>query len=167
MKWIDRQWTFDDSAKTYAQNIFILSATADQIKSMIVNRATEQLRHKPGGKWSIHEHAGHLLTIESLWIARLDDFVMKSETLRSWNENNTDTDAANFNEQRIVKILQDFTDIRKVHTEMLQEMEASATSLTCCHTRLGRTFTLADHVYFMTEHDLHHLQIIRHQLDAI
>ncbi len=147
MEWIDRQWTFDDSAEINTQHVFILNATADQFKFIIENRTSDHLRHKPGGKWSIHEQAGHVLPIESLWIARLDNIVMKSETLWSWNGTNADTDAGNFNEQRIVKILEDFTDDRKVHTEMLWKMDDSASSLKCFHTRIGQPFTLADHVY--------------------
>jgi len=36
---------------------------------------------KPQEKWSAQEHAGHLLDLEPLWMARVDDFLTDRDTL--------------------------------------------------------------------------------------
>ena len=36
---------------------------------------TDMLVGEPQEKWSAQEHAGHLLDLEPLWMARVDDFL--------------------------------------------------------------------------------------------
>lgn len=86
-----------------------MKCTAEQINDLIREVSVHKLTTKPDHKWSVNEHIGHLLTMESLWIARLDDFVLGRETLRPWNGNNSDTEAGAFNRQRAAKILEDLT----------------------------------------------------------
>ncbi len=161
MNWIDRQWNFEDAAMNYDRNVSTLNDTVKIFLEMIADIPAEKLKLKPSGKWSINEHARHLLTMESLWIARLDDFVMGSKTLRPWNGTNADTDAGGFNQQRIRKVLEDFRDVRSAHTQMLLDFSNKSKSYQCYHERLEHSMTLADHVHFIVAHDLHHLQIVR------
>ena len=77
------------------------------LKNLISNISEDKAELKPDQKWSVKEHVGHLLTIESLWIARLDDFAMGKATLRPWNGTNADTEAGEFNKQRLAKIFEE------------------------------------------------------------
>lgn len=163
-KWLNRTWQFGQNEDCFDSIVESLSQTPGVIQNLIRDSDTGLLIHKSESAWSVNEHIGHLLTMESLWIARLDDFVMKNATLRPWNGHNQDTDAGQFNSQRASKILEDFADIRQAHLNLLSKYSEKRTSMTAFHERLGQIFTLCDHLMFMLEHDRHHLQTITHLL---
>jgi uncharacterized damage-inducible protein DinB len=166
MNWLDRTWNFDLATGTYSKQLDRLECTPADLACLLENASSEVLLAKPLGKWSVHEHTGHLLTMESLWIARLDDFVMEREFLRPWNGHNEDTDAADFNRHRLGKLMEDFTQIRLAQVKMLRTLASVAETITARHDRLDRTMRLVDHVYFIAEHDAHHLAAIRLLLET-
>jgi uncharacterized damage-inducible protein DinB len=132
----------------------------------LLNGVGEDLAEiKPEGKWSIKEHVGHLLTIESLWIARLDDFAMGKATLRPWNGTNADTDAGEFNKQRLAKIFEDFESIRTAHVKMIEFYLPKQDDLSSFHEGKQIKMTLRDHLEVMANHDLQHIDIIKNRLN--
>jgi uncharacterized damage-inducible protein DinB len=160
MKWLDRKWDFNEQKLLPEECAEMLGKTPDQIRQLVIDQEADFLKQTHHGKWSVHEHVGHLLTMESLWIARLDDFVLGKETLRPWNGTNADTDAALFNRQRLGKIIDDFSEVRINHLNFLQQFLPKATNYLSYHERLQQTMTLTNHLYFMVKHDLHHLSAI-------
>jgi uncharacterized damage-inducible protein DinB len=160
MNWISRQWEFGRTVEDTLESLQVLSGTAGKMQAITQGRDIEKLRQRIDGKWSVNEHAGHLLTMESLWIARLDDFVLGRTTLRPWNGTNADTEAAEFNRQRLGKIISDFAEIRSNHLQLLKKYQPAFLTMQAFHERLQRTLTLADHLHFMAEHDRHHLSTI-------
>lgn len=159
--WLDKKWEFGIWADAFDNHLSIMKCTAEQIGDLIREVPIQKLTFQPNQKWSVNQHIGHLLTMESLWIARLDDFVLGRETLRPWNGNNADTEAGAFNQQRSAKILEDFADIREPHVKMLRQLKVKANEMKVYHERLKTQFSLADHVMFVAEHDQHHLNAIR------
>lgn len=157
MKWIDRTWEFNRDEKAAHLSVQILSATASKLQLLVGKTDPEQLKLRTNGKWSVNEHAGHLLTMESLWIAQLDDLVLGHENVRPWNGNNADTEAAEFNRQRLGKIIGDFEEIRMSHLNLLETYLPNALNMRAFLAEIKCDMTLADHLYFMAEHDLHHL----------
>ncbi len=160
MKWTERKWDFMAEKQDATASIRVLSATAEKLSKLSEGLNPEQLKMRVNSKWSVNEHAGHLLTMESLWIARLDDFVMGHEVLRPWNGTNADTEAAEFNRQRLGKIIADFREIRTSHLNLIESYLPEAGSMKAFHERLNQQMTLTDHLFFMAEHDLHHLATI-------
>jgi len=118
------------------------------------------------GAWSIQEHVGHLLAMESLWIARLDNFELNHEVLRPWNGHNNDVRAARFNEQSIQALCRDLSDIRTAFVEFVGEMSDIAWQRRIYHERLQIHFMLKDHLAFIVEHDQHHLKTIQNLMHA-
>src|ERR1700678_3243202 len=57
----------------------------------------EILIRKAQAKWSAQEHAGHLLDLEGLWLARVGDYVAGSSELTPTDLQNRKTDEANQN----------------------------------------------------------------------
>ena len=161
MNWNDRTFVFGHKAEEFPLALDRLSATHVRMADMVKNVPDDLLSVKPGGKWSVKEHVGHLLIMESLWIARLDDLVMQRETMRPWNGTNADTDEANFNRQQMSKILSEFKTVRSAMVGYMRTLESEATSLTAWHERLNSRLNLVDHMWFIAEHDDHHLASIR------
>ena len=72
---------------------------------MLRGRSQEILIRKPQGKWSAQEHAGHLLDLEPLWLARVEDYVAGSAQLTVTDLQNRKTDEANHNARPLEQIL--------------------------------------------------------------
>jgi hypothetical protein len=138
-----------------------LEAFPEKLAAEISSLPKEALLDKPNGKWSIQEHAGHLLSIESLWIARLDDFMLRHETMRAWNGTNEETDQAQFNFQTLSSILRDFSEVREAHCRMVRLSIGKLADWQCLHPTTGESVTFEQHLLTMAEHDEQHLQIIK------
>jgi uncharacterized damage-inducible protein DinB len=166
MNWNERTFVFGRTSEEFVPLLNRLSSTHERIADLVKNAPDDVLSVKPGGKWSVKEHVGHLLVMESLWIARLDDLVMGRETMRPWNGTNSDTDDANFNLQHMNKILSEFNMVRSALVDYVSTLENDATRLSAWHERLRSRLTLADHLWFVAEHDDHHLSKIQSLLSA-
>jgi hypothetical protein len=155
------------SQDQYMHYLNQLEKTPAKLVQMTAQLNSELLTTRRNNKWSINENIGHLLTIESLWIARLDDFVMKKPTLRPWNGTNADTEAGEFNKQRTMKIIEDFMDVRNVHIQMLKNLYSKSEELKSFHEDKQKQISLAEHVEMMEEHDQLHLTTIENCIQAL
>jgi uncharacterized damage-inducible protein DinB len=133
---------------------------------MLREKPAEALVWKPEGKWSVQEHAGHLLDLESLWLARVSDFAKGAVELTATDLANTKTHEANHNARKIGEILQEFRRARIATVERLEGFEAKAFGKTALHPRLKQPLRLVDHLYFVAEHDDHHLARMWEMLQA-
>ena len=128
-------------------------------------RLEETLRHgdrkaliaKAGEKWSAQEHAGHLLDLEPLWLARVDDYATATEQLTPADLTNRRTEEANHNERPLEDILTGFRAARETLLNRVDELDASFFARAIPHPRLKTPMRLVDHLYFVAEHDDHHL----------
>jgi uncharacterized damage-inducible protein DinB len=121
---------------------------------------------KPQGKWSAQEHAGHLLDLEPLWMARVGDFLTDRDTLAAADLDNRKTHEANHNAQELSDILAGFRAARLRLVERLGTFEPDVFARTRLHPRLKQPMRLVDHLYFVAEHDDHHLARISELIDA-
>jgi len=112
---------------------------------------------KNEGKWSAQEHAGHLLDLEPLWLARVDDYVAARDQLAAADLTNRKTHEANHNARRLDEILTAFRAARQRLLQGLEELDSSLFGRAIPHPRLHTPLRLVDHLYFVAEHDDHHL----------
>jgi uncharacterized damage-inducible protein DinB len=159
--WLERDWHLWKSTDDTETILEALGRFPESLKEHIDLLDSTIWIKQADGKWSIQEHVGHLLAMESLWIARIDDFVMGHEFLRPWNGNNNDVLLAQFNVQKMRALLRDFDDTRSRIVNFLTEILPDYKNSTVRHERLNRAFSLHDQISFMHEHDCHHLQIIQ------
>ena len=137
-------------------------------------RLDDVLRGRPHGvliekaqlKWSAQENAGHLLDLEPLWLARVGDYVAASDQLTVTDLRNRKTDEANHNAQPLEQILREFRVARDKLLKRVDELDASAFARAIPHPRLKTPMRLVDHLYFVAEHDDHHLARIWELLSA-
>lgn len=122
---------------------------------------------KAQGKWSAQEHAGHLLDVEPLWLARLEDYVAASDQLTVADLTNRKTDEANHNARPLEQILTDFRAARGRLLQRVDELDASLFVRAISHPRLKIPMRLVDHLYFVAEHDDHHLARIWELVNAV
>jgi uncharacterized damage-inducible protein DinB len=153
--WFERKFEFSFPVELFPNLLARLRGTPARLEEVLRGRSREILIKKPQEKWSAQEHAGHLLDLEPLWLARVDDYVVGSAQLTVTDLQNRKTDEANHNARPLGTILAGF---RSARAKLLdRELDSSLFSRAIPHPRLKTPMRLVDHLYFVAEHDDHHL----------
>jgi uncharacterized damage-inducible protein DinB len=159
-RWFERKFEFTFPVEHYANVCVRLRGTSARLEEMFHQMDRAVLIRKPAEKWSAQEHAGHLLDLEPLWMARVEDFLSDSGTLTVADLNNRKTHEANHNSVEAAHILKQFRAARLRLLERVQGLDVSLFARTLVHPRLKQPMRLVDHLYFVAEHDDHHLAAI-------
>jgi uncharacterized damage-inducible protein DinB len=159
-KWFERKFDLSFPVELYPNLCVRLRGTPARMEELLRVIPSEVLTRKPGDGWSAQENAGHLLDLESLWLARVEDYAKSIETLTPADLKNSKTHEANHNGRSIADILSAFRKERMKLVERAESMDASMFSRTALHPRLKTPLRLVDHLYFVAEHDDHHLACI-------
>ena len=155
--WFERRFDFSFPVELYPNICARLRGTPARLEELLATPSHEILTWKPEEKWSAQEHAGHLVDLEPLWLARVEDYVAGSEQLTATDLNNRKTDEAHHNAHHRQKILADFRAARERLLERVDELDVSLFAGAIPHPRLKTPMRLVDHLYFVAEHDDHHL----------
>jgi uncharacterized damage-inducible protein DinB len=163
--WFERKFEFTFPAELHPNLLARLRGTPARVEEVLRGRAEEVLSRKPQEKWSAQEHAGHLLDLEPLWLARVDDYVAGGAQLTATDLQNRKTDEANHNARPLGEILAEFRTARSKLLEAVGKLDASLFTRAIPHPRLKTPMRLVDHLYFVAEHDDHHLARIWELID--
>ena len=156
--WFERKFEFSFPVELLPNLQTRLRGTPARLEETLRGRSHNILIRKAQEKWSAQEQAGHLLDLEPLWLARVDDYVPASDQLTPTDLKNRKTDEANHNARPFEQILTEFRAARARLLKRVDELDASLfASRAIPHPRLKRPMRLVDHLYFVAEHDDHHL----------
>ena len=150
--WLEKQFDFDFPASKYVEFLQFLRETPEKLEGLVKSLSNEVLIRRDEDSWSIQENAGHFLTVESLFLGRLDDYENNAPVLRPARFEDNPTDKANFNEKDLQWILDQFRDQRGIYVNRLEAFEKSI-----LHPRLNKPMRLCDMLSFHAAHDQHHL----------
>ena len=160
-KWFERKFDFSFDVDEY-NNIYQRLQQAPAILEAVLLTIPEQLlSHQPAGNWSIKEHTGHLSVLEPLWRARLQDIIDKKPILTPTDLNNSATSEAGFNKFNIIELIHRFTEERKQTLSLLDSINIKDHTHTSLHPRMQQPMRMIDILYFTTEHDDHHITVVR------
>lgn len=160
-KWFERKFDFSFPVELYPDLCTRVRGTPARLEEMMRGVSTERLTLSPAeGSWSAQEHVGHIVELEPLWLARVEDFVSGRNELSVADLSNRSTFEARYNERAIGNILEDFRRARVKLVERVEELDATLFGRTLLHPRLKTPMRLVDHLFFVAEHDDHHLAII-------
>jgi uncharacterized damage-inducible protein DinB len=134
-----------------------LRGSAARLEEIVRGRSHEILTRKPDGTWSAQENAGHMGDLEPLWLARVNDFAAGRSELTVADLRNRRTDEANHNGGSLNVILREFREQREKLLMRVDALEPGVFAGTIPHPRLKTPMSLADLLYFVAEHDDHHL----------
>jgi hypothetical protein len=90
-------------------------------------------------------------------LARVDDYLAGVAELTTADLSNRKTHEAGHNTRRVEDILAEFRAARVQLVDRLGGFEADLFARSIPHPRLKKPFRLVDHLYFVAEHDDHHL----------
>ncbi len=158
--WFERKFDFTFPLEQYPNLCIRLRGTPARLEEIMLGAPPVALLTKPGEKWSAQEHAGHLLDLEPLWLARVEDFLADGKTLKVADLSNRKTHEANHNSRDLRKLLADFRAARLRLLDRVNQFEPSLFARSLLHPRLQQPMRLVDHLYFVAEHDDHHLSKI-------
>jgi uncharacterized damage-inducible protein DinB len=113
------------------------------------------------GAWSIKEHIGHLIDLEELHLNRLKEFADLKVVLTGADMSNAKTEAAAHNERAITDLLDEFSQTRKELAQAYKALPEQSLFHKAMHPRLKVLMRPVDLMYFIAEHDDHHLATIK------
>ena len=134
-----------------------LGGTAVRLKEKVKHIDQALYTIKPGGKWSILEHIGHLADLEPLWQGRLDDILNGEKELRPTDLTNRKTTEANHNSKLANDLIDNFDSLRKITLAKLESLREEDVFKSALHPRLKTPMRALDLFTFVAEHDDHHL----------
>ncbi len=155
--WFERKFEFSFPLEQYPNLCVRLRGTPARLEEMLHGVPREALIGKPGEKWSAQEHAGHLADLEPLWMSRVEDFLVDSDKLTAADLSNRKTQEARHNARELPGILAEFRAARTRLVGRAESLDAALFARTKLHPRLQQPMRLVDHLYFVAEHDDHHL----------
>jgi hypothetical protein len=135
IEWFKRKFTFDSLPLWMYPNVVErLRGVPARLEDLTRDVPQEILTRRDGDKWSLQEHAGHLLDLEPLGMNRLDDYEAGRETLYAADLKN-----------------------RTEFVRRLDEYDEAFIQRTALHPRLQMKIRVLDLCFFIAEHDDHHL----------
>lgn len=161
VKWFERLFDFEFGPEQYDVICSRLQQAPQLLKDELGDVPEEVLQHKPGGTWSVKEHAGHLSLLEQLWRVRCLDILQQKPVLSPADLENKATTEAGFNKEPVTDLIQRFKEERSITLALLGQIDVKEDHHHSLHPRLQQPMRIIDLAYFVAEHDDHHLGRIR------
>lgn len=163
-KWFDKKFNFNFGTEQFSILKERLRNAPRIFKETVATSSEAVLIFQQDGKWSIKENIGHLLILEPLWLKRFIEIKNGSEKMSPADLNNTATDNANFNNQPLSIPLEKFILEREKTLEFLDTLKPEDLTNASLHPRLHKPMRILDLMYFVAEHDDHHLITIKNSI---
>ena len=164
--WFERKFDFSFPESLHPNLCVRLRGTPARIEEMVRSCPRELMVQRLEDKWSAQEQIGHLLDLEPLWLARVDDYIAGAAELRPADLSNRKTHEARHNERALSEILADFRAERLRLLDRVGGIEPALFGRTMLHPRMKTPMRLVDHLYFVAEHDDHHLARVWELIDS-
>jgi len=158
--WFERVFDLGISVEAAPEILERLRGTTLRLEERTAIVPSALLTRRIEDQWSFQEHVGHLVDLEVLWAARIGDFEGGAESLRPADLENRATWEGNHNSRLLSSLLEEFRGCRDSLLARCEGMGESSLARTALHPRLGKPMTVVDLLYFVAEHDDHHLASI-------
>jgi uncharacterized damage-inducible protein DinB len=164
--WLERHFETGLPLEMFPNLLERLRGTPARVEDRLHGAPLEALTASNGESWSILENVGHLLQVEGLWAARLDDFEAGRAELTPARFESWRVGEAQFNRRAAKDLCHGFRIARRVLVERLERLDDETMRVVARHPRLDRPMRIVDLMLFIAEHDDHHLVTITQLLHA-
>jgi uncharacterized damage-inducible protein DinB len=158
--WLERRFETGLPASAFPTVLERLRGTPARVEERVQGLAPGTLTVRDGESWSIQENIGHLLMVEDLWTARLDDFEAGRDELQAARFESWRVGEARFNDRLASGVCAAFRRKREAFIRRLEQLEDAVFEVVARHPRLGQPMRVVDLMAFAAEHDDHHLACI-------
>ena len=159
--WIEREFNFDYPATKWPDLLERVRGTPARLEETVRALDPETLTYHDGQGWSIQENIGHLLDLEWLVLARIDEILAGASVLTPADMTNRKTQQANHNETPIDELLQAFRSSRAKLVARFEQLDESDWAKAAFHERLQTPLRIVDIACMTGEHDDYHLARMR------
>lgn len=166
-KWIERRFSFDFPIGMAPIIIERLRGAPARVEFYATGVPREILVARISEKWSLQEHVGHLIDLDQLHDQRIDDFLAGKLELRAADITNAKTSAAGHNGRDMRELIAEFRKCRTKFISRVEDLKESDFERISLHPRLKLPMRLVDMLYFVAEHDDHHLSAMRSNLKQL
>ena len=157
--WVERRFVFDLPVAMFPGLLERLRGTPARVEDRIRGLGPDVLTRKADG-WSIQETVGHLISVEALWLGRVDDFAAGLDELRPADMTNRHTEESDYNAVAVDDLAARFREVRGTFVAALEAMSEAEVARAARHPRLDQPMRVLDLMVFAAEHDDHHLATI-------
>jgi hypothetical protein len=159
-RWFERRFDFNQPLGVFPCVVERLRGAPARLEELTRDLSREVLTAKSRGAWSAQEHAGHLIDLDELHEARLEDYARRLEALRPADLQNRRTAEANHNGAPLADLLARFRAARMRFVRRLEALCVEEVAVSAVHPRLQQPMRVIDMALFVAEHDDHHLAAI-------
>jgi hypothetical protein len=160
LKWAERKFDFGFRKEYLPFLLERIKATAPRMEEMVKGFTEQELARQVNGQWSAKQHIGHLIDLEELHQARVEQFKEGLSELRAADMTNKKTYDADHNTRKTADLIAELRNVREHFIHSITSVEETQLDRKALHPRLKAQITLTDLVYFVGEHDNHHLTIM-------
>jgi hypothetical protein len=160
IKWTERTFMFGYDKRYLPQLTERLKGAAPRIEELVSGMDEATISKRLNNEWSVKEHIGHLADLEALHDGRIDDFIHGAEVLRAADMSNKATYDAPHNDVSIAGHLATLRRVRAAFINRILALDEQVLDRKALHPRLKQMVNLPDIMYFVAEHDNHHLMRI-------
>ncbi len=158
--WLERDFATGLPLQMFPNLLERLRGTPARVEDRLRAVDHTRLTARNGDSWSILENVGHLLQVEGLWAARLDDFEAGRTELTPARFEPWRVGEAQFNRRAIRDLCSGLRIARRHLVDRLERLDDEVIRRVARHPRLDRPMRLVDLMVFIAEHDDHHLVTI-------
>jgi DinB superfamily len=159
--WLDRRFAFDQQVGVFPVLLERLRGTTARTKELALNVSEDLLATRVVNRWSVKEHIGHLIDLEPLDNQRLHEFLSRADVLSPADIANRRTESGGHRHMPIANIIARLASGRAPFISRLEALTETEVAIVAVHPRLQKPMRLLDWVYFLAEHDDHHLALAR------
>lgn len=158
--WFERPFDLNLNSESWPEVMSRLRGAPARLEELIAGIPEEEWTAQPERGWSIQTHVGHLIDLEALWLARVQDFRAGNEVLAAADLENRATEDANHDAAAMSELLAAFRWARVQLVANLATLEEDGLERVSLHPRLRVPITPTGLGFFVAEHDDHHLATI-------
>jgi len=161
LRWFDRKFDFNFPVELHPEILERLRGTPGRLAERTAALSRDVLTRRSAQGWSIQENVGHIADLDSgIFYSRLASYRNGDAMLPPADLTNAATDGANHNDRSIGEVLESARLARIRFIAELESFEEAIFARSSTHPRLGTQLRLVDMMFFMAEHDDHHLATI-------
>ena len=162
--WLERSFETGVPLEMFPNLLERLRGTPARLEDRLRDVRQDVLTARDGESWSILDNVGHLLMVEALWTARLDDFEAGRPELTAARFESWRVAEAQFNTRAARALCGSFRIARRNLVSRLAGLDDVVLAAVARHPRLDRPMRVVDLMLFIAEHDDHHLVTISNLL---
>jgi hypothetical protein len=157
LKWFDRKFNYTFVVDVYPDLIERVRGTPARVDEKVRGLGREVLTRRDGNPWSIQDNVGHLIDLDAVHHARIEDFLTGQPMLRAADPENRRTFEARYNDRPIDDVLKEFRAARSALVSALEGLKPADFAKVSRHPRLNMPMRLVDMIAFVGDHDDYHL----------